>query len=124
MSKTTYEYKIEYGTNHLIGAFNTFFRVLNSVPQNIYSGTIDATNMIANKLQLIGDNYGEIPMDHNDTGFILIKTIHFKYFENLRKKERNKYNVLLKLLAYWKQIGNDTHKQNQLLVMYFSRRNG
>ena len=122
MSKTTYEYKIEYGTNHLIGAFNTFFRVLNSVPQNIYHGTMDATNMIASKLQSIGDSYGEIEVDPSDTNFILIKTIHFKYFENLRKKNRDKYNQLLKLLAYWQRLGNDTHKQNQLLIMYFSQR--
>jgi hypothetical protein len=109
---------------HVVPAINSLFKLVNSIPPNLYRNTMGLTNSIADKMQNIGDVYTTGVSDKKSLDIVPIATIHFQYLEDLRKKNKPKYFELLQILKMWKQLGiqGKTDLANKLLVLYFSNR--
>lgn len=109
---------------HMIPALSSLINTVNSIPKNIYTGTIDVTNQVANSMQEIGDVYTKGTTDQNSLDIVAIKQVHFDYLQSLRKQNKKKYLELLKVLELYQllQQSGKTELQNKLLILYFTNR--
>lgn len=103
--------------NYLTPAISTLSRVVYSIPQNLYSTTLDLTNTIAGKMQELGDAYtGKGAKSDND--FVQISKKHFDYLEKLRKNNTKKYKELELLSDFFNNASPE--KQSLIVQTYFN----
>jgi hypothetical protein len=104
-------------TNNLVPAVNTLVRVVNSIPQNIYSTSIDISTSIAGKLTELGDAYSGKGTNSSNTDFVQINQKHFDYLEKIRKTDRAKYMQYEKLSQTLVNLTNE--QQIEVVKLYF-----
>ena len=109
---------------HVVPAINSLFKLMNSIPPNIYRNTMGLTNSIADKMQEIGDIYTTGVSDKKSLDIVPIEAVHFQYLQDLRKKNKATYLEMLQLLELWQKLvaQGKTNLANKLLVLYFSNR--
>lgn len=105
--------------NYITPAISTLSRVVYSIPQNLYSTTLDVTNTIAGKMQELGDAYtGKGSKSVNDNEFVQISKKHFDFLERLRKTNNKKYKEFELLSDFFNNASPE--KQTLIVQTYFN----
>lgn len=103
--------------NVMLELFDTFGRVVASIPKAIVAGTIDISNAVATKLHELGDAFKGGGSGQKTAEFVQMEKIHYDFLQKIRKDNKKKYNELLLVMHYYNQL--PPNKQNELLALYF-----
>lgn len=96
---------------------DSLIRVVNSIPYNIYSTSLNFSNSIGNRLQDLGDFYaGKNQPPSKDSVSIYEK--HFQYIHKIWKTDPKKFKELENLVNYYNNTNNLQSKKN-LIAIYF-----